>query len=523
VKPDRLSEGPDSGARARRPPTALAPRLLVTHMAPVFLLLLGLAATVAGLAKMTRAIAEVRDRHLSTLDAEERLHRAAWDVEVAARHGHGACGAGTADPVAIRGALGVAAVRLRGLHQSAAGRFPPQLRGTAARYLAHADALLAAPSVCAALLSPASVRLRTVLDEEMTEVWIARLREVHAAIELREEEARRIGAWTTVAGVVMALAGLAAAGLVALATARQVTAPLARLARAASRLGEGEFTHLAIASGPRELVELSLALERSQRRLLELDQLKQGFIASVSHELRTPLGKMREALSLLADGTTGPLSPRQARVVELAKRACEREVKIVSALLDLSRVRSGGSLQRQTGCAIDAVLGRAADDEAPAADEAGVRIERVAGEEVPPLWLDAVLIERAVANLLRNAVSVSAAGQTVRLSRRLHGRGPDGSAGRWLEVRVDDEGPGVPEAARATLFESFSSRPVASRAVGVGLGLAFTREVLRAHGGDARHVERPGPGASFALWLPLEPKSPASPARSTPSPSPTPA
>lgn len=518
VNPDRLSEGPDRVARARRPLMALAPRLLVTHMAPVLLLLVGLAATVAGLARMTRAIAEVRDRHLSTLDAEERLHRAAWDVEVAARHGHDACGAGTADAAAIHGALGAARRRLHGLHQSAAGRFPPQLRVTAARYLAHADALLAAPSVCAALLSPESVRLRTVLDEEMTEVWIARLREVHAAIEQREEETRRIGAWTTVAGVVMALAGLAAAGLVALATARQVTAPLARLARAASRLGEGEFTHVAVASGPRELAELSLALERSQRRLLELDQLKQGFIASVSHELRTPLAKLREALALLADGTTGPLTRAQARVVELATRACEREVKIVSALLDLSRIRSGGALLRQTGCAVDAVLARAVDDEASAADEAGVRIERLAGEDVPPLWIDAVLIERAVANLLRNAVSVSAAGQTVRLSRRLHAGGPDGAAGRWLEVRVADEGPGVPEAARATLFESFASRPVASRAAGVGLGLAVTREVLRAHGGDARYVEAPGPGATFTLWLPLESKSPAAPPRSTPPP-----
>lgn len=491
-------------APAPRPLTGLAPRLLLTHMTPVLLLLVGLAAVIVGLAWMTRTIADVRDRHLSTLDGDERLYRAAWDVEVVARRAHGACAVGTADAASLAGSLRAAAARLRGLHRAAAGRSPEGLRAAAAPYVAHADEMLAAPSLCAALLRPESTRLRLRLDEAMTVVWIARLREVHAAIEQREDEARRVGAWSAAVGVALGLVGLAAAGLVAKVTARQVTDPLARLARAASRLGEGEFTHVAIATGPRELAELSLALERSQRRLLELDQLKQGFLASVSHEMRTPLAKIREALALLADGTAGALTPRQARVVELARRACEREVRIVSALLDLSRVRSGGSLQRRGGCQIDDVLQRAVDDERQAAEDAGVRIERAAGGDVPPLWLDEALIERAVANLLRNAVSVSAAGQSVRLSRRLATRGPEGEAGRWVEVRVDDEGPGVPAAARSTLFEGFASRPVAARAAGVGVGLAFTREVMRAHGGDARLVERDGPGATFALWLPAD-------------------
>ncbi len=495
----------------RQPLTGLAPRLLLTHMAPVLVLLVGLAAVIAGLALMTRTIAEVDERHVSTLNGDEQLYRAILEVGGAARQGYAACRVGTAD-----GAVG-ASLRSPSEHLQArytrSTTLSPRLRATAARYAAHTDALLAAPSLCAALVGSASTQLRSALDEETTAGWIARLREVHAAINAREEQARRVGRWTTAAGALLGLVGLITAGLVALATARQVTAPLARLARAASRLGEGDFTHVAVVTGPRELTELSQALERSQRRLLELDQLKQGFLASVSHELRTPLAKIREALALLADGTAGALTPRQARVVELATRACEREVRIVSALLDLSRVRSGGSLQRRGGCSIDAVLQRAADDERPAAEEAGVQLVLPDGDEVPPLWLDEALIERAVANLLRNAVSVSPAGKAVRLSRRMHARGPDGAAGRWLEMRVDDEGPGVPPSVQATLFDGFVTRPVAARAAGVGVGLAFTREVMRAHGGDARLVEREGPGASFALWLPVESKltSPAAP------------
>src|SRR5690349_20747858 len=79
--------------------------------------------------------------------------------------------------------------------------------------------------------------------------------------------------------------------------------------------------------------------------LAELDALKQGFLASVSHEMRTPLGKIREALSLLADGTAGTLADRQRSVVDIARRACETEIRLVTTLLDLSRLRAGTLLR----------------------------------------------------------------------------------------------------------------------------------------------------------------------------------
>jgi two-component system sensor histidine kinase GlrK len=75
----------------------LALRLLLTHIAPVSLLLLALVAMTLGLASKTRSIAEVRHQHLNTIDAEEELHRTAWDVEVAARRGHEACVVGESE------------------------------------------------------------------------------------------------------------------------------------------------------------------------------------------------------------------------------------------------------------------------------------------------------------------------------------------------------------------------------------------------------------------------------------------
>ena len=128
----------------RQPLTGLAPRLLLTHMAPVLVLLVGLAAVIAGLALMTRTIAEVDERHVSTLNGDEQLYRAILEVGGAARQGYAACRVGTAD-----GAVG-ASLRSPSEHLQArytrSTTLSPRLRATAARYAAHTDALLAAPT-----------------------------------------------------------------------------------------------------------------------------------------------------------------------------------------------------------------------------------------------------------------------------------------------------------------------------------------------------------------------------------------
>jgi two-component system sensor histidine kinase GlrK len=219
--------------------------------------------------------------------------------------------------------------------------------------------------------------------------------------------------------------------------------------------------------------------------------------------MRSPLASLREALGLLRDGTCGPLGDRQKRVVELASRACEREVRIVEALLDLSRLRSGMPLRREAGCDIDRVLEAAVTDEKDDSDKRGVRIELELGGSAPGIGLDSVLVERAVANLVRNAVSVSDNGKRVRVTRALETDG-DGDS-RSIVVHVSDEGPGIDPRTRAFLFTPFATAPVpgVARAPGIGIGLSFAREVARAHGGDLTLVRSDATGTTFALTLPF--------------------
>lgn len=303
-------------------------------------------------------------------------------------------------------------------------------------------------------------------------------------------------------GIVVAILGAVTAIFVVRSTTRSITRPVARLAAAATRLGEGDFAPIESVGGPLEIEALRRDLERTRGKLLGVDHLKQAFLAGVSHELRSPLGRLREALALLADGTIGPLSTQQNRVVSLAGRACEQEVRSVEALLDMSRVSSGLPMQLEAGCDIERVVEAAVESEQDAANERGVGVRVMIPETAPPsLTLDSALIERAVANLVRNAISVSPRNGEVRIVIGIHGEGLD----RFVRVEVVDEGPGLSPSFVDRMFQPFSAVGVAQadRPAGIGLGLSLAREVARAHGGDL-DIARDQLATTFRLELPVE-------------------
>lgn len=477
-------------------PLRLATRLGITHGVLALLLLVLLVVTMQGLVRIVGQISDVRGGGLSSIDDEEALHRAAWAIEVAVRHGRIACASGGDGErgTAVRKKLETSRAEL--LRRAARPDIPPPLMSATGAYGALAESAVRGDT-CAYLLLPETDALRARLDEELTNAWIDRLHDVHTDIERRETAARQIGIRTAALGLVVALLGAAAATIIARSTARSVTAPIAELAREATRVGDGDFRPIPAPQGPREVEELWRDLESMRGRLLELDQLKTQFLASVSHELRSPLGRVRAALSLLADGTCGALSDRQKDVVALAARACEREVRIVTALLDMSRLGAGLPLKLDTA-QLDRVLAAVVEEERGDAVERGVRLMVEVGGAIPEVAIDAALVERALANLVRNAVSVSSQGEVVRIVCR-HAR-----AERAIHVEVSDEGPGLPDDVRAACFRPFAAAAVTTigRPAGLGLGLSLAHEVAHAHGGALTLVRSSEAGTVFRFVLP---------------------
>jgi two-component system, NtrC family, sensor histidine kinase GlrK len=487
---------PRGAARSR-----LLTRLSLSHALAVLLVSTALAVQLTATVKVTAVLSALNETELVTLRNEGRLHRAMWEVDVALRHAHDDCVNGVARSEARASLAPLAEVLRQTVESAPAGA---SMLPMAEDYLALVREVDAG-AVCGVLIDRAADMRREQLDERLTSLWVTRLQVLHDAVDQQEEEALDIGRSAIWAGLALTLGSLLLALLVARQMARSVSLPLVSLAEIARRIGVGDFRTPVLVDGPLEVHMLADELERMRLRLEQLDSLKQGFLASVSHELRTPLSKIREALALLGDGVVGELDKRQSRVVDIARVACEREIRMVATLLDLSRLRSGSPLRLREGSSIDTIVDGALGDESLEAEQRGVIVEVVRRGDAPHCRLDPVLLERAIANLVRNAVSVSSRGQRVLVERTWEPPRDDGAAGR-IELTVRDEGPGVPQGIREMVFDAFVTHavPQSGRSLGIGLGLALAREIARAHDGDLVLEDGTAAGASFRLWIPAQ-------------------
>jgi len=494
-------------ANRPEPIMKLFTRLLISHTIPVLIVTVALALSLVALVRISFVLTTLNDTELATLRSEGELHAAAWQVDVAMRHAYVACAHGRPDPE-VRKAVEDKVSNLRAVLQGA----PPvhsAMRKLVDGYLETAGEVRSG-GACDKLLGATLQERRAQLDEHLTNLWVDRLAELHRAVSEKDGQARQIATFAAWVGIPLALASFMFAMLIARHMTRVVTSPLATLAKTAERVGSGDFQTPVRAEGPAEILALAEDLERMRVQLQQLETLKQGFLASVSHELRTPLSKIREALALLQDGAVGPLDDRKMRVVQIARTACEREIRLVSTLLDLSRLRAGSPIQLMDGCAIDGVLTRVMNDERAEAQSRGVQLELTTEGEAKVCRLDPVLVECAVSNIIRNAVAVSSRGQRVRITRRVDSAtSHEGGSQDFICIQVSDEGPGVPGDIRANVFDAFVTRtvPQSGKAFGIGIGLALAREVARAHHGDLTLLETDSSGSTFELRVPVTPSS----------------
>jgi len=485
-------------------PMRLFSRLLISHCIPPLILTFALGLALTALVRVGLVLATLNETELVRLRDEGELHGAAWSLDVEMRHALISCARGE-QAEDIRRVIAHKTTALKERMRTAE-RVPASMIDVINGYLLAANEALQGDA-CETLHGTAMQMRRGQLDERLTDLWVARLGELHKAVVNKEHAAQRIVSTAAWVGIPLAVASFVLAMWIARQMARLLEEPLASLAHAAQRVGRGDFETPAIVRGPPEVLALAEDLERMRRQLQQLETLKQGFLASVSHELRTPLSKIREGLALLQDGALGELDARKLRVVQIARAACEREIRMVTTLLDLSRLRAGSPIRLRESTSLDAVLHAAIEGERAEAQQRGVTLEVVTPGEPPTGLLDPALMERAIANLVRNAIAVSSRGQVVTIERSFE-PAPEGPP--RVRIVVRDQGPGVPAEIRSNLFDAFVTRPVpnSGKTFGSGIGLALAREVARAHGGDLNLCDTPPDaperGAVFELSLPIE-------------------
>jgi signal transduction histidine kinase len=289
--------------------------------------------------------------------------------------------------------------------------------------------------------------------------------------------------------LVVALFGLAVSIVLGTVLAGTVTRPLQRLAEWAGRVREGELDEEVPPGGSGEVRALSRAfaemvegLRRHREELISGEKLRSlgRFSAAVAHELRNPLSGMRMTVQMLRRSADG----EAAREFDFLLSEMARLDHSVEELL----FHAGEPRYSMVECDVREAVAATERALAPLAAHLGVALSVEAPPEPVRARADGMRLRQALMNLVRNALEASPAGGTVAVSVR---------GGDAVEVRVVDEGPGVPPEIAPRLFTAFTS----GREGGTGLGLSNTRAIARAHGGDVTYGRRGG-RTVFVLSIP---------------------
>lgn len=271
-----------------------------------------------------------------------------------------------------------------------------------------------------------------------------------------------------------------------------------------------ESIWLVLAQDITEQQQLSRELAAKNADLIQLNRLKDEFLACISHELRTPLTAVLGLSSLLKDQLLGTLNERQLRYAQLIHRSGRHLMAIVNDILDLTRIETGQlelafySVSVKSLC--DRVLEQAQqvclEEEKPetrtvldaigALPECTLEIE----PEIEVLVADELRLRQMLVHLLSNALKFTDSSGKIGLRvSRWEG---------WIAFTVWDTGIGIPAEKQHLIFQKFQQleNPLTRRFEGAGLGLVLTQRLARLHGGDVSFVSKENQGSEFTLLLP---------------------
>jgi two-component system sensor histidine kinase KdpD len=224
--------------------------------------------------------------------------------------------------------------------------------------------------------------------------------------------------------------------------------------------------------------------------LAEVDRLRTALLSAVSHDLRTPLASAKAAVGTLRMSDLALTEYDRAELLATAEESLDRLTGLVENLLDMSRLQAGALALAIQPIDVADVISAAATSIGPAG--AGVVIQ--VPEDTPEVQADPALLERAIANLVQNAVRHSPPGAPPHITAS--------SYGAAVEIRVIDCGPGVPETAWEQIFMPFQRLGDRDNTSGVGLGLALSRGLVEAMSGTLSPEATPGGGLTMTISLP---------------------
>lgn len=262
-------------------------------------------------------------------------------------------------------------------------------------------------------------------------------------------------------------------GLLIMLALRRALKPLTRLAAALERRGTTDNSQLDVSAVPHEIRPLIVAFNSLLLRLEESSRAEREFLANAAHELRTPLAALQTHAEIARHAST--LEEKNAAITKLL-RVSERSNRLAEQLLDLARIEGRLHIE-ESNVDLRVLLTLVVEELRMVAESKGVAL--FADGDVTPVRCDVDEMGVLIRNLVDNAIRHGRAG-----GRVLVRCGTDVVGTRkWVVLEVLDDGPGIPEAERAQVFQRFH-RGVSSDTRGSGIGLALVADVVRLHKGE---------------------------------------
>jgi two-component system sensor histidine kinase KdpD len=249
------------------------------------------------------------------------------------------------------------------------------------------------------------------------------------------------------------------------------------------------------------LVAIGLERASSQKAVTQAEvarqseELKSTLLDAIAHEFKTPLTSIKAVTTDLLSGTPDSLQPHQHELISIVDESADRLSKLVTDAIQLARIE-GGTFRLNLGTHFPKSMVNAALRQMRSMlDER--KIEVIVPDDLPPVHVDSELIQVVLTHLLDNALKYSRPDDPITIGARLG----DGK----VIMSLADKGQGISEPEQAQVFEKFYRGKNERHLQGTGMGLAITREILRAHGEDIALTSTPGQGSEFSFGLPIAP------------------
>jgi NtrC-family two-component system sensor histidine kinase KinB len=230
-------------------------------------------------------------------------------------------------------------------------------------------------------------------------------------------------------------------------------------------------------------------------KLKELDRMKSEFVMAASHELRTPLTSMEMSIDLLQENLSPKLGEKENQLLSVLGEEIHRLIALVNDLLDLSRIEAGKMEMDFEHVSIPSIFEQVMAIFKTQTEEKLVDLSFKIANELPLIKADFNKVSWILSNLIGNALRYIKPGGHIRLSAE--------QIGPQVHISVSDDGIGIPYEYQSKIFEKFIQVKDDKMSGASGLGLAISKEIVRAHGGTIWVNSTPGEGSKFTFTMPV--------------------